>query len=206
MAPRVPALRKAVAQHHERPLTHLGEMQIDAVRLHGPMRDAAGGRCIDRIGLTASPASAPSPACGRHLAKNNPTSRRDLQERGYNGESHICKIISLAALTLAAITSALGDATETIDAKSAVEFVLSTCLPTMDDVANLEAMAREKNWFPLPRVPSNSPHVTQRLPRADPSAEVGPTPGTSPADDGSTSTLTGTENAPIQIPSQEIIE
>jgi hypothetical protein len=30
-------------------------------------------------------------------------------------------------------------------------------------VANLEAMAREKNWFPLPRIPSNSPHVTQRL-------------------------------------------
>jgi hypothetical protein len=89
--------------------------------------------------------------------------RRALQGRGYNGEFHMRKIISLAALTLAAITPALGDATETIDAKSAVEFVLSTCLPAMDDVANLEAMAREKNWFPLPRVPSNSPHVTQRL-------------------------------------------
>lgn len=73
------------------------------------------------------------------------------------------KIVGAAALTLAAITPVLGDATETIDAKSAVEFVLSTCLPAMDDVANLEAMARENGWFPLPRVPSNSPHVTQRL-------------------------------------------
>jgi hypothetical protein len=70
----------------------------------------------------------------------------------------------IAALAFAAIvTPAWGDAVETIDGKSAVEFVLSTCLPAMDDVANLETMARENNWFPLPRVPSNSPHVTQRL-------------------------------------------
>jgi hypothetical protein len=50
MAPRVPALGKAVAQHHKRPFTHLGEMEIDAVRLHGAMRDAADGLCINRIG------------------------------------------------------------------------------------------------------------------------------------------------------------
>jgi hypothetical protein len=55
------------------------------------------------------------------------------------------KIISVAALTLAAITSAWGDATEAIDPKSAVEFVLSTCLPVMDDVASIDRMGQENN-------------------------------------------------------------
>jgi hypothetical protein len=70
------------------------------------------------------------------------------------------KIIGAATLTMA-ITPAWGDATETVDSKSAVEFLLSTCLPAMDDIANVDAMARQNNWFHLPVAPSNS-HVTQR--------------------------------------------
>jgi hypothetical protein len=69
----------------------------------------------------------------------------------------------IAALAFAAIvTPAWGDATETIDPKSAVDFVLSTCLPAMDDVASVDKMGQENNWFHLPAIPSNSEHVTQR--------------------------------------------
>jgi hypothetical protein len=85
--------------------------------------------------------------------------KRDLTAQG---SFYMRKIISVAALTLAAITSAWGDATGTIDPKSAVEFVLSTCLPVMDDVASIDRMGQENNWFHLPTIPSNSPHVTQR--------------------------------------------
>jgi hypothetical protein len=72
----------------------------------------------------------------------------------------------LAGLALwvafAAFGKAQADATETIDAKSAVEFVLSICLPAMDDVASVDSMGQENNWFHLPTIPSNSPRVTQR--------------------------------------------
>jgi hypothetical protein len=58
------------------------------------------------------------------------------------------------------ITSAWGDATETVTGNSAVEFVLSTCLPAMDDVTNVEAMAREKNWPQLPTMGYGSEKYT----------------------------------------------
>jgi hypothetical protein len=51
MAPRVPAFGKAVAQHYERPFARFGEMEMDAVCLDCPMRDAADGLRIDRLGL-----------------------------------------------------------------------------------------------------------------------------------------------------------
>ena len=47
---------------------------------------------------------------------------------------------------LAASTSAFADS------KSVAEFLLKTCLPAMDDLANVEAIARDGNWTrkPLP--------------------------------------------------------
>jgi hypothetical protein len=72
------------------------------------------------------------------------------------------KLIGTIVLTLA-ITPAWGDATETVDPKAAVEFVLSTCLPTMDDLANVERMARENNWFQLPTTTFDSKYTTPHL-------------------------------------------
>jgi hypothetical protein len=69
----------------------------------------------------------------------------------------------LAVIIVAASTPALGDATETVDPKSAVEFVLSTCLPAMDDLANVERMARENNWFHLPTTAYDSKYTTPHL-------------------------------------------
>jgi hypothetical protein len=75
------------------------------------------------------------------------------------------KKVVTAAFALSVLFAASGkvqaDATETIDGKSAVEFV-SICLPAMDDVASVERMGPENNWFHLPTIPSNSPRVTQR--------------------------------------------
>jgi len=59
----------------------------------------------------------------------------------------MCKITVLAvsgAFVLAASTSALAGA------KSVAEFLLKTCLAAMDDLSNVEAMAREGNWTPKP--------------------------------------------------------
>lgn len=72
------------------------------------------------------------------------------------------KIIGAAALTLA-ITPAWGDATETTDPWSAVDFVLSTCPPAMDDLANVEKMAAENNWFHLPTTALDSKYTTPHL-------------------------------------------
>jgi hypothetical protein len=41
-----------VAHDDERPFTHLGEMEIDAVRLHCAMRHSANALRVDRTGLT----------------------------------------------------------------------------------------------------------------------------------------------------------
>jgi hypothetical protein len=49
---------------------------------------------------------------------------------------------------LAANTSALADS------RSAAEFLLRTCLPAMDNVSKVEAMAQEGNWMPKPHLPS----------------------------------------------------
>jgi hypothetical protein len=57
----------------------------------------------------------------------------------------------IAALALTSITApAWADAIETIEARTAADFFLSTCLPAMDDVTNVEKMAQENNW---PRIP-----------------------------------------------------
>ena len=40
MAPGIPGFRKAVAQNHERPVALLGNVQLNAVRLDGALRDA----------------------------------------------------------------------------------------------------------------------------------------------------------------------
>jgi hypothetical protein len=51
------------------------------------------------------------------------------------------------ALALTANTSTLADS------KSAAQFLLTTCLPAMDDVSNVEAMAQEGHWTPKPGSP-----------------------------------------------------
>src|SRR3984957_7955610 len=71
--------------------------------------------------------------------------------------------LSLAAVFVSAASiPARSDEVAVIDPKAAAEFVLKTCLPAMDDLANVEMMAREHNWFPLPYIPSNSKSVTSR--------------------------------------------
>jgi hypothetical protein len=53
-------------------------------------------------------------------------------------------LISVVALTLAAITPVLGT---DIEPKAAVDFLLSTCLPAMDDLANLEKVGKKRLGF-----------------------------------------------------------
>ena len=75
------------------------------------------------------------------------------------------KIVGLALAAVfasAASIPARSDAVAVIDPKAAADFVLKTCLPAMDDLANVETMAQEKNWFRLPYIPSNSKSVTSR--------------------------------------------
>jgi hypothetical protein len=74
----------------------------------------------------------------------------------------------IAALTFAAIiTPAWSDAPETVDPKAAAEFVLSTCLPAMDDVVSVERLAQENKWFQLPTTAQDSkatsPHLGWRV-------------------------------------------
>ena len=51
VAPRVPALWKAVAQDDERPFPLLGNVEVDAVRLDHAMRDSAAALPVDLIAL-----------------------------------------------------------------------------------------------------------------------------------------------------------
>jgi hypothetical protein len=53
-----------------------------------------------------------------------------------------------SAFVLAANTSALADS------RSAAEFLLKTCLPAMDNVSNVDAMAQEGNWTAQSHLPS----------------------------------------------------
>jgi hypothetical protein len=70
----------------------------------------------------------------------------------------------IAALAFSAtVTPAWGDAAETVNGKSAVDFLLSTCLPAMDDVTSVEAMARDNNWFRLPTTAYDSKYTTPHL-------------------------------------------
>jgi hypothetical protein len=66
----------------------------------------------------------------------------------------------ISSQAVAQISPAWSDAAETIDPKSAVDFVLSTCLPAMDDVTHVENIARENNWFQLPTTALDSQFTT----------------------------------------------
>ncbi|SRR6266436_795185 len=66
----------------------------------------------------------------------------------------------ISSQAVAQITPTWSDAAETIDPKSAVDFVLSTCLPAMDDVTHVEKIARESNWFQLPTTALDSKFTT----------------------------------------------
>jgi hypothetical protein len=73
----------------------------------------------------------------------------------------ICSTL-LAVSVLAASTFARSDAITAIDPKAAAELVLRICLPAMDDLANVELMARKHDWFALPNITSNSESITSR--------------------------------------------
>src|SRR5260370_27725988 len=51
VTPRVPALRKAVAQDDERPFPLFGKVEVDAVRLDHAMRDSAAALPVDLVEL-----------------------------------------------------------------------------------------------------------------------------------------------------------
>jgi hypothetical protein len=51
VTPRVPALRKAVAQDEERPFPLFGKVEVDAVRLDHAMRDSAAALPVDLVEL-----------------------------------------------------------------------------------------------------------------------------------------------------------
>ena len=74
----------------------------------------------------------------------------------------MCKIIGLvlAATFAVAASSSAQSAAALADPKSAAEFALKTCLPAMDDLAKVEAMARENNWLTLPPNPAVNPKFT----------------------------------------------
>jgi|ERR1700730_7857530 hypothetical protein len=72
------------------------------------------------------------------------------------------KIIDLAvaaAFVMAANTTVQSAATFA-DPRSAAEFMLKTCLPAMEDLAEVEVMARENSWFTLPPNPAVNPKFT----------------------------------------------
>ena len=70
--------------------------------------------------------------------------------------------LALAAVFASAACISARSAVAVIDPKGAAEFVLKTCLPVMDDLANIETMAQEGNWFRLPYIPSSSKSVGSR--------------------------------------------
>jgi hypothetical protein len=112
---------------------------------------AAGGECRFSVKLQRQRGR---PTAGTRKKFDLISPARELRSRAW--EETMARLLrSLAVISVAivaAITPALGDATETVDPKSAAEFVLSVCLPAMDDVTNVERMAQENNW----------PHVTPR--------------------------------------------
>jgi hypothetical protein len=79
------------------------------------------------------------------------------------------EIIGAAALTLA-ITPAL--AASELDPKVAADFVLSTCLPALEDPENIEKLAQDNSWSRLPD-PSQSELLKQKAWNAPNSFYVG---------------------------------
>ena len=60
----------------------------------------------------------------------------------------------IVALAVAAVVALSASVPALADSKEAAEFVLKTCLPAMDDLSKVEAMARQGNWFTLPSNPA----------------------------------------------------
>jgi hypothetical protein len=62
-------------------------------------------------------------------------------------------VYKIVALAVAAVVALGASVPALADSKEAAEFVLKTCLPAVDDLSKVEAMARQGNWFALPRNP-----------------------------------------------------
>ena len=60
----------------------------------------------------------------------------------------------IVALAVAAVVALGASVPALADSKEAAEFVLKTCLPAVDDLSKVEAMARQGNWFAFPRNPA----------------------------------------------------
>jgi len=72
----------------------------------------------------------------------------------------ISRFALLAVFALSATSPALGDG------NWAAEFALKTCLPAMDDLAAVEAIARENNWVRHPPTPTINPSINPKLAEA----------------------------------------
>jgi hypothetical protein len=66
------------------------------------------------------------------------------------------KLISVAAFLVVASTPGLA---ADVEPKAAVDFVLSTCLPAMDDLANVDKIAQERGWLRLPDLLPLNPEI-----------------------------------------------
>jgi hypothetical protein len=60
----------------------------------------------------------------------------------------------IIALAVAAVVALSASAPALADSKEAAEFVLKTCLPAVDDLSKVDAMARQGNGFALPSNPT----------------------------------------------------
>ena len=60
----------------------------------------------------------------------------------------------IIALAVAAVVALGASVPALADSKEAAEFVLRTCLPAVDDLSKVDAMARQGNWFALPSNPA----------------------------------------------------
>jgi hypothetical protein len=85
-----------------------------------------------------------------------------MRRRDFIAGRKIFGLVLAAVFASVASISARSDAVAVIDPKAAAEFVLKTCLPAMEDLVNVEAIAQENKWFRLPDIPSNSKLVTSR--------------------------------------------
>jgi hypothetical protein len=63
-------------------------------------------------------------------------------------------VYKIVALAVAAVVALGASVPALADSKEAAEFVLKTCLPAVDDLSKVEAMARQGNWFALPGNPA----------------------------------------------------
>jgi hypothetical protein len=100
-----------------------------------------------------------SPAPSQAIASRKTRCHNSLAtppKAGSKGNLVMHKSIGFAFLAVFVLTyPALGG-----DGKLAAEFALKTCLPAMEDLAKVEAMARENNWLRRPPLAITNPTLS----------------------------------------------